>query len=167
MARNIEIKARISDFDYCIRKAESLSGLEPEIIKQADTFFNCENGRLKLRILSKDNGVLIFYNRPDVMGPKTSEYHIASTHEPDRLLDVLERSYGSCGKVKKTRRLYLIGRTRVHFDQVENLGDFLELEVVLKDNETASNGETEAKELMKIFNISDDDLISGAYVDMM
>ena len=167
MARNVEIKARIHDLKYCVSKAERLSGAEPEIIRQEDTFFNCENGRLKLRILSKDNGVLIFYNRPDATGPKTSEYYISSTHEPDRLLDVLERSYGSCGKVKKTRKLYMIGRTRVHLDQVENLGSFLEFEVVLKDGADITEGEIEANQLMKEFNISETDLLSGAYVDMM
>ncbi|MDZ7723589.1 MAG: class IV adenylate cyclase [candidate division KSB1 bacterium] len=167
MARNIEIKARISDFDYCMKKAESLADAEPEIIIQDDTFFKCENGRLKLRILSKDNGVLIFYNRPDITGPKPSEYHITSTHEPDRLLYILERSYGSCGKVKKTRRLYLIGRTRIHLDQVENLGEFLEFEVVLKENENMTEGKTKANELIKAFNISAKDLISSAYVDMI
>jgi len=167
MARNIEIKARIPDINYYASKAESLSGAKPEIIKQEDTFFNCENGRLKLRILSKDNGVLIFYNRPDATGPKTSEYFISSTQEPHRLLDVLEKSYGSCGKVKKTRKLYMIGRTRVHLDQVENLGDFLEFEVVLNDGEDITEGESEAKQLMKAFNISEIDLLSGAYVDML
>ena len=167
MAINIEIKARIPDIDYCISKAESLSRAEPEIIKQEDTFFNCENGRLKLRILSKDNGILIFYNRPDATGPKTSEYYLSSTQEPLRLLDVLERSYGSCGKVKKTRKVYMIGRTRVHLDRVENLGDFLEFEIVLQDDEEIKEGETEAKQLMEAFNISETDLLSSAYVDMM
>lgn len=167
MARNIEIKAKIPDIDYCIKLAEKLSGAKPKIIKQEDTFFNCKNGRLKLRIHSKDDGVLIFYNRPDLIGLKTSEYYLSTTHEPYRLLDVLERSYGSCGRVNKTRKLYLLGRTRVHLDQVENLGNFLEFEVVLKDDEGITEGETEAKQLMEAFKISESDLISGAYVDMI
>jgi predicted adenylyl cyclase CyaB len=167
MARNIEIKARILDIDYCVSKAKKLSGAEPEIIKQEDTFFNCEKGRLKLRILSDSSGLLIFYNRADTTIPKTSEYYISSTLEPYRLLEVLERSYGARGKVKKTRKLFIIGRTRIHIDQVENLGSFLEFEVVLKEGENITDGEIEAKELMKAFKISETDLLSSAYVDMI
>ncbi|WP_044349314.1 class IV adenylate cyclase [Dethiosulfatarculus sandiegensis] len=167
MARNIEIKASISDLAYCDRKAKILAGTEPEIIKQEDIFFNCEKGKLKLRIFSKENGLLIFYNRPEATGPKTSEYYLSSTQEPHCLLDVLERAYGSCGKVKKIRKLYMIGRTRVHLDKVENLGNFLEFEVILQDGEEVIEGEKEAKQLMEAFNISETDLLSGAYIDMM
>jgi predicted adenylyl cyclase CyaB len=167
MAKNIEIKARIQDKNDCIAIAERLSGAEAEIIKQEDTFFNCDKGRIKLRVFSKEKGLLIFYNRPDITGPKISEYHTTFTNEPDRLLCVLEKSYGSCGKVCKTRMLFHIGRTRVHIDLVDSLGDFMEFEVVLKEHENIIDGETKAKELMALFNISEADLISGAYVDMM
>ena len=167
MAKNIEIKARISDLDFCIDKAKSLSGKGPEIIKQNDTFFNCQNGRLKLRIFSDDHGDLIFYNRPNIEGPKTSEYDISPTHEPHRLLDVLKKSYGVYGTVNKVRELYIIGRTRVHIDQVKGVGCFLEFEVVLKEDEEIYEGEIEANELMTEFNIMPSDLISCAYVDMI
>ena len=167
MAKNIEIKARISDVAFCIDTARSLSGKEPEIIKQEDTFFICEQGRLKLRILAPDRGELIFYRRKDAAGPKTSEYYISPNHEPHRLLDVLTKAYGIHGKVNKTRKLFIVGRTRIHIDQVEDLGDFLEFEVVLSENEDVSKGHREANELMKTFNITASDLISSAYVDMI
>lgn len=42
---------------------------------------------------------------------------------------VLSEALGVQGVVKKERRLYMVGQTRVHLDRVEGLGDFLELEV--------------------------------------
>ena len=62
MAINIEIKASLEDIDECLNKAKTLSGTDPEVIRQEDYFFHCTNGRLKLRIFSSDNGELIFYN---------------------------------------------------------------------------------------------------------
>ena len=167
MARNIEIKASLDNISFYINTAQSLSGSEPEVIKQEDYFFNCENGRLKLRILSPDKGVLIFYNRNDSSGPKTSEYFISETNEPNELLHVLEKSYGIRGVVKKTRRLFLIGRARVHIDQIDNLGNFLEFEVVLSDEEDTNIGKQEAHSLMNQFGIKEDSLIDCAYIDLI
>ena len=167
MAKNIEIKASIQDVNFCLTKAKELSGGEPEIINQEDFFFNCENGRLKLRFFSSQNGELIFYNRKNQKGPKTSEYFITEINEPGRLLNILEKSHGIYGRVKKIRKLFLIGRTCVHIDQVENLGDFLELEVVLSENEDAGIGKIEAQHLMDQFKISSDDLVECAYVDLI
>lgn len=44
---------------------------------------------LKLRITSPETGELIFYDREDVAGPKTSSYMIFETHEPHTLQTVL------------------------------------------------------------------------------
>ena len=167
MARNIEIKAYLKDVDSCIAKAKSLSGREPEIIKQEDIFFKCDRGHLKLRIFSTNKGELIFYNRENSAGPKTSEYYISETNEPGRLLEVLAKSHGIHGKVNKIRKLFLIGRKRIHIDHVEDLGDFLEFEVVLTENESASIGETEAYRLMSEFGITKENLITGAYIDLI
>ena len=65
MARNVEIKARLSDYEDTARRARELSPSEPVVIAQEDVFFPCPSGRLKLRILGPEQGELIFYQRPD------------------------------------------------------------------------------------------------------
>ena len=117
MPSNIEIKARVRDFADIKSRAERLSDTPVEVIPQEDTFFNVPQGRLKLRVLTPDNAQLIFYTRPDLGGPKRSDYHIARTSDPENLKRVLELAYGIRGVVKKTRYLYLVGQTRVHFIQ--------------------------------------------------
>ncbi len=69
--------------------------------------------------------------------------------------------------VKKTRKLFHIGRTRVHIDQVENLGDYLEFEVVLSNEEDTNDGNQEAHRLMNQFGINKDSLIDCAYIDLI
>lgn len=167
MARNIEIKASLENITPCIDIAKSLSGSDPELIRQEDYFFNCANGRLKLRIFSSDKGELIFYNRKNEIGPKTSEYSISKTNEPNKLLNVLEKSYGIRGVVKKIRKLFLIENTRVHIDQVENLGSFLEFEIVLSNEEDINTGKQVAQRLMEHFGIEKGSLIDCAYIDLI
>ena len=167
MAKNIEIKARLKDLSSGLETAKTLSGKDPEIIHQEDFFFNCANGRLKLRMFSSSNGELIFYNRKNKKGPKTSEYFISKTVDPMGLKNVLYRSHGICGVVKKTRYLFLVGRIRIHIDQVENLGSYLEFEVVLSENENDEDGKKEAYRLMEQFGVKEEDLIDSAYVDLI
>ncbi len=131
MAKNIEIKARLYDPGKQRLLVETMADKGPQVIEQEDIFFNTPKGRLKLRILSPQKGELIFYERSDHAGPKTSTYSIVETDRPRKMSDVLAAAYGTRNIVRKTRRLYIIGRTRIHLDTVESSGDFLELEVVL------------------------------------
>lgn len=167
MPANIEIKARARDFVEIKSRAEELSDTPVEIIPQEDVFFNVSQGRLKLRILASDNAQLIYYTRPDQEGPKRSDYHIAHTTDPENLKRVLELSYGIRGVVKKTRYLYLVGQTRIHLDDVEGLGHFMELEVVMKDGQSDGEGQEVAEGLMASLGVERSDLLEGAYMDML
>jgi predicted adenylyl cyclase CyaB len=167
MPANIEIKASARDFEEIRSRAEKLSDTPVEIVLQEDTFFNVENGRLKLRVLAPGRGQLIFYTRPDQDGPKRSDYHIAHTSDPDNLKRVLELAYGIRGVVKKTRYLYLVGQTRVHLDDVEGLGQFMELEVVMEEGQSDAEGQAIAENLMASLGIERSDLLEDAYMDMI
>lgn len=167
MARNIEIKARLESIEALIPKAVAIADQGPIEILQDDTFFRCETGRLKLRAFPNGEGELIFYRRADQQGPKESFYLRSPTSAPDTLRQSLSLAYGQVGRVRKRRLLFLAGRTRIHLDQVESLGDFLELEVVLEDGEPAEAGVLEADNLMSQLDIARSQLIEAAYVDLL
>ncbi len=167
MPRNTEIKARVPDLDALASRVAPLSTEGPIAIPQDDTFFACPHGRLKLRDFGDGRGELIFYQRADQTGPKTSFYRITPTASPDTLREVLTLAHGQTGRVVKQRTLYLVGRTRVHLDQVKGLGTFMELEVVLREDESAEAGQREAQTLMAALGISAETLIDGAYVDLL
>lgn len=167
MARNIEIKARIQSVESLAPTASAIANGGPFEIMQDDTFFQCVRGRLKLRMFSKDSGELIFYRRADQLGPKESFYLRSPTSDPETLRESLSLAYGQVGRVRKQRTLYLVGRTRVHLDRVDSLGHFLELEVVLADDEPSEAGVQEAHALMRTLGVEPSQLIEAAYVDLI
>ncbi|KAG5830546.1 hypothetical protein ANANG_G00311860 [Anguilla anguilla] len=167
MPSNVEIKAAVRNLALLKKRAEELSRSAGTLIRQQDTFFNAQKGRLKLRNLMNGTGQLIFYERPDVDGPKLSNYSISLTQDPDGLARVLADSLGVKGAVKKERQLYMVGQTRVHVDTVEGLGHFMELEVVMKEGQSAEEGEAIAHKLMEELGVKKEDLIVGAYMDLL
>jgi len=165
--RNMEIKARLADPEAARRTAGRLSGGPPQHIRQTDVFFSVPRGRLKLRILDGARGELIEYTRADEAGPRPSEYQIARTEDPQALLGILDRALGRTGTVTKTRDLYLVGQTRIHLDQVEGLGDFLELEVVMRPGQSDPEARAIAQSLLDEFGIAPGDLVPRAYIDLL
>jgi len=166
-ARNVEIKARIENVGAFAPILARLATSGPLDLAQDDTFFKCAAGRLKLRAFSNDAGELIFYRRVNQSGPKESFYLRSPTSSPETLRESLSLAYGQIGRIRKYRTLYLVGRTRVHLDRVEGLGHFLELEVQLVDDESPEQGIREASELMEKLGIQPEQLIEGAYLDLL
>lgn len=167
MNRNVEIKARVDSYEETRQIVEKITGQAPIEINQEDIYFNVSGGRIKLRILSPTQGNLIYYNRPNIPGPKTSDYYLVEINNPGDCKALLQAAYGIRSKVKKVRHLYKYGRTRIHLDEVEKLGAFIELEVVLSPDESYEAGEYEANELIGKLGINDSQLISDSYVDIM
>jgi hypothetical protein len=70
-----------------------MCGAIPEVVNQKDVFFNVPKGRLKLRVLTQERGVLIYYNRSDQQGPKVSQYELSETNDPEGLTKLLTSAY--------------------------------------------------------------------------
>jgi len=167
MPRNVEIKARLRGPAAVRARAAALSDAPAVLLDQEDTFFHTPEGRLKLRTFPDGRGELIFYRRPDEAGPKTSEYFVYRTREPASLHDLLARACGVRAVVRKRRTLYLSGPARIHLDEVEGLGSFLEIEVVLGDGVPSGQGEAVAAQLLERLGVPAGDLVAGAYVDLL
>jgi len=167
MPSNIEIKAVLRNRAAAEAVAARLSGTAAKTFPQEDFFFNCDGARPKLRVLAQDYGELIRYERANVANPRRSTYLIACTTDPDILLDILTATLGRTGVVRKVRTLYLLGQTRVHIDQVEGLGEFLELEVVLRPGQSDSEGKRIAATLLAEFGIDSTQIVAEAYIDLL
>jgi len=167
MARNVEIKVRVGDPDALRVRVETLSDVPVEVLDQEDVFFCVPRGRVKLRTSPDGRGELIAYDRPDDPGPAVSDYHLLRTDNPDGLKSFLSDLFGVRGVVRKRRLLYLIGQTRVHLDEVDGLGAFLELEVVLRDGQSEEEGARIAADVLETLGIADEDQVARAYIDLL
>lgn len=92
---------------------------------------------------------------------------LATTSDPTALRECLTFAHGQVGRVRKHRTLFLAGRSRLHLDRVTELGTFLEIEVVLSDDEPIEAGIREANDLMARLGVDSSQLVEAAYVDLI
>lgn len=161
--RNLEIKARDADPRRSLELALALGAEDRGQIHQRDTYFKTATGRLKLRNQSPGAAELIQYRRPDAAGPRTSDYRIVPVAEADSLCAALDAALGTLVVVEKRRRLLLADGVRIHLDEVEGLGSFLELEAVGADGSEAANMDR----LRDALEVDPESLVAGSYSDLL
>lgn len=167
MPSNVEIKARLRDLAGARERLGTLADGQPRRLVQEDTFFHVRSGRLKLRVTDGCDAELIAYHREDAAGPKPSRYTVVRSPDAAPLREALAATCGVRGIVRKRRAVYVVGRTRIHLDEVDSLGTFLEMECVLGEGEPAGRGVREVRVLMGALGVEERDLVRGAYLDLL
>lgn len=133
MAENFEAKFACDDLAEIERRADALGARFAGELVQTDTYFRIPRGRLKVREqrLPEPNAELIEYFRDDLPQIRLSRYERTPLPDPHIALANLAARYGEpYAVVRKRRRLYLLETARIHLDSVEDLGPFVEIEVV-------------------------------------
>lgn len=166
--RNIEIKLRLSDdarLDSL--QLQEIGAQDRGVLLQEDVFFHAHRGRLKLRFEPPRRAQLIAYVRDDEAALRASDYRIVECDDGNALRRLLAESLGEIGTVRKRRHLHLLENIRLHLDEVEELGHFLEIEAVVD----AAHGEaacTEAaRRLLQRLGPSRARVESRAYIDLL
>lgn len=164
---NIEFKAKVSDPE---KYEKMLLTLQPIFIgndHQVDTYFNAATGRLKLREGNIENA-LIHYEREDIRGSKKSAV-ILYKHQPSaELKQILVKLLGIKAVVDKRRKIYFLGNVKFHFDVVENLGTFIEVEAIDSHGDfTEDELKQQCDKYFVFFGLSQDDLVDRSYSDMI
>jgi adenylate cyclase, class 2 len=110
---------------------------------------------------------LVWYLRPDAAATRASDYTLMPVADAATLKAVLTAALGVLVVVEKRREVYLHRNVRIHLDQVEQLGEFLEFEAVLGpgDDEVA-NAEL-VRQLSRRVAVSPAMLIDGSYSDLL
>jgi len=165
--RNCEFKARAEDIDKLEQKLLDLNPLFRGEDHQTDTYFNVPSGRLKLREGNIENA-LILYDRPDVADSKQAEI-VLYRHAPDKSLkEILTKAFGIKVVVNKTRKIYFIDNVKFHFDQVEKLGTFIEVEAIDEAGEiSAGELKGQCDRYFSYFRLKIADYVSKSYSDLI
>jgi adenylate cyclase, class 2 len=164
---NFEFKAKAADVDLLEKKLLELNPVFKGEDHQVDTYFNVSVGRLKLREGNIENA-LIHYERKNVTGAKQSNI-ILYEHQPSEALKaILVKTLGVKIIVDKKRRIYFIDNVKFHFDTVEGLGRFIEVEAIDRTGDIGVEKlEEQCSYYAKLFDLQQDNYISNSYSDML
>lgn len=165
---NVEIKALCPDPDAVRAVLKANRSDFRDLDHQVDTYFHCAQGRLKLREGTIERN-LIHYRRGDQAGPKRSEVSLYSVGEDSASLrELLTTALGVKVVVDKRREIHFVGNVKLHVDEVEGLGAFVEIEAI---DEDGSIGEEtlrrQCDEWIDKLGIRPEHLLERSYSDML
>ena len=165
--KNFEFKAKVDNLEKYENKLLTLNPKFQGIDHQIDTYFNVHKGRLKLREGNIENS-LINYERENISGSKISEI-ILYQHEPNiALKNILTRQLGVKIVVDKKRKIYFIDNVKFHFDLVENLGTFIEVEAIdSKEEFTIEELKKQCDKYFDFFELTKNNVIDKSYSDLI
>jgi predicted adenylyl cyclase CyaB len=164
---NLELKAWDRDPARSRRVCEELGAADEGVLAQLDTYFEVPRGRLKLREQSPGGVELIAYERTDDRDSTASHYRIVAVPDPAELKAALTSTLGVRVEVRKERRLFLWEGVRIHLDEVEGLGSFIEFEGVATADKSTHAFAPLLADLRRRFGITDDDLLAVSYSDLV
>lgn len=163
--QNIEFKAELRDIEAARSQCKVLQAQHIGVLSQTDTYFRLSDGRLKKREAPGEPTEWIFYHRNDRVSPKMCNYTILTD-------DQARRRWGTHGLrqwlvVRKMRDLWMIDNVRVHLDQVDRLGSFLEFEAMVGKDFDVKECHMAIDELRQIFAPVLGEPISVSYCDLI
>jgi predicted adenylyl cyclase CyaB len=164
--KNLEFKANCESLDLLREHLVHLQAEQRHTTKQLDTYFNVPQGRLKLREIDIHKAELIYYVRSDLAESRYSNYQVCDIPEPIAFKQLATTAWGVKGVVEKRRELWMFGDTRIHLDEVRDLGQFVELETVIR-NQTETEAQAEHQLVKNALGIKEEDLVSGSYSDLI
>ncbi|MFW9922512.1 MAG: class IV adenylate cyclase [Candidatus Thorarchaeota archaeon] len=163
---DVEIKARCENHDFIRAKLKELGARLYGYDKQTDIYFNSENGRLKLR-KGEIEGALVYYERENIKGIKPSNFSLFKPENPEQLEEILRKALGVKVEVVKKREMYFYDNVKFNIDEVEGLGNFIEIEAMTEDPNEIDYLKILVRDYLLLFQINETDIQSLSYSDLL
>ncbi len=165
---NLEIKVAAPNLEEVKDKAIKIDAKNIATLSQIDTYFLVGKKRLKLRE-EKDTNYIVYYIRSNKKDSKLSKYKIITI--PKNLVWWVKKLFSFIFGIKiivhKNRHLFVYKNTRIHFDDVGNLGTFVELETVFNSNQKEDELMAEHNFVIKALGLDTLEKIPNSYSDLM
>ena len=165
--RNLERKFRCPDLGAVRAALPALATRREGVQLQTDTYFHCRAGRLKLREIDGEPAVLIGYDRPDAAAAKLSAYHLVPVADAAALRAALTAALGTRGVVRKRREIHHWRNVRIHLDEVEGLGSFVEFEAVLPAQDDGTAAHPDLEMLRRALGLAGAEELAASYADLL
>jgi adenylate cyclase class IV len=162
---NVEYKAELRDLAMARAACRALGAAHIITLEQVDTYFRVPSGRLKRRECVGEPTEWIFYDRKDQARPRLSCFSIYSESQARERFGVAPLP--ELVVVRKTRDLYLFENVRIHLDEVEGLGRFLEFEALVSPGFPVAKCHTMVEHLRATFGPALGEALSCSYADMI
>lgn len=173
--KNLEFKVKLPN-DYVF--PWNLDEYLYDTLQQVDKYYDDPSGkRLKFRfetsevVKSAEHISAISYSRPDICGSRESVFHIYEFKSRKDYEDFMQ-VFGSLLRdpictVSKKRVLFLCKNARIHFDIVDNLGSFLEFEVLIRNEQEQEDSASFMQYLIDWLKLQDLQPIATGYKDLL
>ena len=166
---NREIKAFCPDFDPIRDKLQSHGASYVDSKEQVDYYYNLpdpvmQDGtrRLKVRLEDDSNAQVVYYEEGQESGARTSRFQIWGLNGA-QTKEVLDAALGVKAVVRKQRELWVKDNVKFNLDQVETIGQVLEVEILSQDG---LDIEAQLEEYQALFGPHLDDHIVGSNEDL-
>lgn len=165
--RNVELKARCADLSAARQVLKEMGIGLAEVQNQTDTYYARAGARLKVRQIEGDGAELIEYSRPNAAVSRACDYTVVRLDEPRPAMEQLAVTHGVRGCVRKRREIYLWHNIRIHLDQVDGLGTFIEFEAVMEGTAGEELAHARIERLCRRLNICPADHVAQSYIDLI
>ena len=163
--QNIEFKAELRDIEAARRQCDVLGAQYIGRLRQTDTYYKVVDGRLKRRVAPGEPTEWIYYHRPDRVTPKMSNYSILTEDQAHRRWGT--KRLRAWLTVTKTRELWMVEEVRIHLDDVDRLGRFIEFEAVISREFDVQACHRAVGELRQLFAVTMGEPVSTSYSDLI
>lgn len=171
--REIELKFKVEDRNGLLDKLKDMNCEISEIFSQNDTIYVSDlthvesvEGSIWLRVRKENEKVELNLKKQSakIQESKEIEFEVSSYEKANQLLETL--GYQKWVVVNKKRRYSKYLNYNLCIDEVERLGTFLEIELLVEE-EDKKDYIPDLLEVAKLFQLTESDIVNSHYDTMI